>query len=261
MAYLYRHIRLDKNEPFYIGIGEDKPKYEGQYKRANNKRDRNIHWKNITNLTPYKVEIMLDDLTWDEACQKEIEFIKLYGRVNLNKGPLCNMTDGGEGSNNRFHSEETKQRISKGNKDKPKPEGFGKTMKERLKNQPSFFKGKKHSEETKLKMSKIAKNKKLSEETKQKIGKLHKGKITSEVTKLKMSKSHVGIPRSEETRLKISLSSKGRVPKKAIESMSFKILNYETNVIYKSFNECCRVLKISATKGYNLIKQNKLIKI
>jgi len=21
MAYLYRHIRLDKNEPFYVGIG------------------------------------------------------------------------------------------------------------------------------------------------------------------------------------------------------------------------------------------------
>jgi hypothetical protein len=32
MAYLYRHIRLDKNEPFYIGIGSDK-----QYKRAYNK--------------------------------------------------------------------------------------------------------------------------------------------------------------------------------------------------------------------------------
>jgi len=23
MAYLYRHIRLDNNEPFYIGIGND----------------------------------------------------------------------------------------------------------------------------------------------------------------------------------------------------------------------------------------------
>ena len=29
MAYVYRHIRLDKNEPFYIGIGSDK-----EYKRA-----------------------------------------------------------------------------------------------------------------------------------------------------------------------------------------------------------------------------------
>ena len=31
MAYLYRHIRLDKNVPFYVGIGDDK---EGLYKRA-----------------------------------------------------------------------------------------------------------------------------------------------------------------------------------------------------------------------------------
>ena len=35
MAYIYRHIRLDKNEPFYIGIGSD---VEGKYKRANRKR-------------------------------------------------------------------------------------------------------------------------------------------------------------------------------------------------------------------------------
>jgi hypothetical protein len=29
MAYLYRHIRHDKNEPFYIGIGSD-----NNYKRS-----------------------------------------------------------------------------------------------------------------------------------------------------------------------------------------------------------------------------------
>lgn len=26
MAIVYRHIRLDKNEPFYIGIGKDEKK-------------------------------------------------------------------------------------------------------------------------------------------------------------------------------------------------------------------------------------------
>lgn len=26
MAVVYRHIRLDKNEPFYIGIGNEKSK-------------------------------------------------------------------------------------------------------------------------------------------------------------------------------------------------------------------------------------------
>jgi hypothetical protein len=33
MAYVYRHIRLDKNEPFYIGVGSD-----SNYSRAFTKR-------------------------------------------------------------------------------------------------------------------------------------------------------------------------------------------------------------------------------
>lgn len=70
MIYLYRHIRLDKNEPFYIGIGKGK--------RAYSKKSRNIHWLNIINSTPYEVEIILENLSWEEACEKEKEFIKLY---------------------------------------------------------------------------------------------------------------------------------------------------------------------------------------
>ena len=44
MAYVYRHIRLDKNEPFYIGIGSD-----NNYKRANqtNGGRRNNIWEKI----------------------------------------------------------------------------------------------------------------------------------------------------------------------------------------------------------------------
>ena len=113
MAYFYRHIRLDKNEPFYIGIGSDI-----NYQRAYNYQRRTKYWKNITNKTQYKVEILLDNLTWDEACNKEIEFIKLYGRVDLNGGSLVNMTDGGEGQYGRKISEETRIKMSKPNSDK-----------------------------------------------------------------------------------------------------------------------------------------------
>lgn len=60
MAYLYRHIRLDKNVPFYIGIGSDNL---GKYTRAYSTRSRNSYWKNIVNKTQYVIEIMLDDLT------------------------------------------------------------------------------------------------------------------------------------------------------------------------------------------------------
>jgi hypothetical protein len=108
MAYLYRHIRLDKNEPFYIGIGSDK-----NYLRAYNKKGRSFSWKDIAYKFKYEVEIILDNLTWEEACIKEIEFIKLYGRKDLNIGPLTNLTDGGEGQFGRKDSIETKIKKSK----------------------------------------------------------------------------------------------------------------------------------------------------
>lgn len=94
MAYLYRHIRLDKNEPFYIGIGSD-----STYKRANAKYkgDRNKIWYDIVAKSKYEVEILFDDIQWDYACEKEKEFIALYGRKDNNTGILANMTEGGEG--------------------------------------------------------------------------------------------------------------------------------------------------------------------
>ena len=94
MAYVYRHIRLDKNEPFYIGIGSD-----STYKRANAKYkgDRNKIWYDITAKSEYEVEVLFDDVDWQFACEKEKEFIALYGRKDNKSGILANMTDGGEG--------------------------------------------------------------------------------------------------------------------------------------------------------------------
>lgn len=96
MAYVYRHIRLDKNEPFYIGVGQDSPSEIGKYKRAYDK-NRNSFWGRIVNRTKYEVEILIDDISYEKALEKEIEFIALYGRKNKGKGTLCNLTDGGEG--------------------------------------------------------------------------------------------------------------------------------------------------------------------
>jgi hypothetical protein len=107
MAYVYRHIRLDTNQVFYIGIGSDKTYY-----RANKKSQRNIHWKRIVEKSNYRVDIVLDDLTWEEACIKEIEFIKLYGKCN-NGGILSNMTDGGDGTLGHYLTEESKEKLSK----------------------------------------------------------------------------------------------------------------------------------------------------
>ncbi len=162
MAYLYRHIRLDKNIPFYIGIGSDNG---GEYKRAHDTglRNRNKYWNNIVGKTAYSIEIMLDNLTWEEACAKEIEFIALYGRRN-DGGILANLTLGGEGQlgmlkelngmYGRKASIETRQKQSLRKKGKPAP-NKGKPMpKDQLANlvkintgRPSPRKGKKLSPE------------------------------------------------------------------------------------------------------------------
>lgn len=115
MAYIYRHIRIDKNEPFYIGIGSDKT-----YKRAyqSSKTKRSEFWHNIAS-KGYEVEILMDDLTWEQACEKEKEFISIYGRKDLGTGILVNLTDGGEnppiliGGINPMKSFENKQKVSK----------------------------------------------------------------------------------------------------------------------------------------------------
>jgi len=140
MAYVYRHIRLDKNEPFYIGIGSDNL---GKFKRANTKKSRNLHWKNIVKKTKYRVEILIDDLSWNDACLKEKEFISLYKRESSNKdGKLCNMTDGGDGVLGYSPTKEWRESHSKKLKGRKRPDGF-----------ISKMKGKNLSIETKLKMS------------------------------------------------------------------------------------------------------------
>jgi group I intron endonuclease len=183
MAYVYRHIRLDKNEPFYIGIG-----FDDTYIRANSKHSRSTFWKNIVNKTEYRVEILIDDLTWDEACEKEKEFIALYGRRNINNGILVNMTDGGEGSHGLVHSDESKMKMSKSRS-----------------GDKNHFYGKKHTKESIKKMSYSGRGephyfygKNLSQEHKDKISKANKGKKKSAEHILNMSKSQIGKKSSGE---------------------------------------------------------------
>jgi hypothetical protein len=90
VAIVYRHIRLDKNEPFYIGIGKDES-------RAYDKRSRTKQWKNIAK-NGYETEILFEDIDYEEAKKKEIEFIALYGRKNEKTGTLVNLTSGGDGT-------------------------------------------------------------------------------------------------------------------------------------------------------------------
>lgn len=143
MAYLYRHIRLDKNEPFYIGIGSD-----SKYQRANSRFNRNNHWKSIVNKTEYKVEIILDDIDYEYAKEKEIEFINIYKRKEDN-GTLCNITKGGDGVLGIVHTYESRKKMGVPNKGKTISDWHKKRISE-------SHKGKIVSDETKIKMSEKA---------------------------------------------------------------------------------------------------------
>jgi hypothetical protein len=157
MAYVYRHIRLDKNQPFYIGIGkEDSHIFKRAYYKS--KQKRNKIWIDIVNKTSYEIEILFNDITWEEACQKETEFIDLYGRINLGTGTLANMTNGGEGTFGLKWSEESRLKNSI-----------------RQKEEKAYWFNKKFTEDHKEKISDSLKGKLVSEETKKKISNSLKG--------------------------------------------------------------------------------------
>lgn len=117
MAYVYRHIRLDKNEPFYIGIG-----WKKNYRRAYEKYGRSSFWNKIANKTAFYVDILFDNITIFEAKIKEVEFISIYGRIK-DGGILCNISLGGDGTPGRSGdlcwnygvnlSQQTKDKIRK----------------------------------------------------------------------------------------------------------------------------------------------------
>ena len=108
MAYVYRHIRLDKNVPFYIGIGTD-----ASFSRSRETTRRNKLWSRIAEKTEHQVQILFDNLTHEEAKQKEIEFIALYGRIDKRLGTLANLTDGGDGTLGAIVSKEKRELFSR----------------------------------------------------------------------------------------------------------------------------------------------------
>lgn len=89
MSCVYRHVRLDTNQVFYVGVGSN-------MLRPYHTFGRNSSWYEITGLSRYRVDILLDDLTNEDAIAKEKEFILLYGRVDLGTGTLVNRNAGGQ---------------------------------------------------------------------------------------------------------------------------------------------------------------------
>lgn len=176
-------------EPFYIGMGKNK-RYKDHLSK--NSRSKKHIKNNIINeiLDNDKIPIIIkikENISHIEAAKLEIELISLIGRLDLDKGPLTNLTNGGDSSGFK-HSEETKKKASKrlsginnhfyGTK-RPQHSKFMESnnpmfndevlekhwischtkefiekAKERSIGDKNPFYGKKHSDETKLKLSK-----------------------------------------------------------------------------------------------------------
>lgn len=189
--YIYRHIRLDTNEVFYVGMGKNR--------RYKDKTGRNNLWNRIFKKCKGNIycEKILEELSFEEAISKEIEFIALYGRKDLGTGTLANLTDGGEGTKSLSKEIIDKIKLSKI--------------------------GKKASEETKKKLSEIRKGSKRSDETKRKMSDSMRGE-----------KNHrFGKKNSEEMRSKISKSVNGE--KNGNYKGIIYCLDIETGEIIKSF--------------------------
>jgi len=72
----------------------------------------------------------MDDLLPQDAAVKEMEFIKLYGRINNKTGVLANLSDGGEGNIGYVVSDETKEKLRVASLGRPKsPEEIEKIRK------------------------------------------------------------------------------------------------------------------------------------
>ena len=167
--YVYAHYRPNDGKIFYIGKGCDRRAYEHE--------SRNKHWRAIVKkYGGFTVEIIHDDLDDTLAKMLECSYIHCYGREDLKEGPLANKTDGGEGTSGRKYSKETRAKIGAYSKTRRHTEETKTKISKSVggANHPNF--GKKHGKSTLKKMSMVKRGKlnprfgiHLSEETKAKI--------------------------------------------------------------------------------------------
>lgn len=109
--YIYRHIRPDTNQVFYIGKGKNVG--NRLFERSRSALRRNRYWQNVVakNGGKYEIEILLEFDNELDCDAKEKELIALYGRSDLGKGTLTNLTDGGDGSTNIIATDATRAKL------------------------------------------------------------------------------------------------------------------------------------------------------
>jgi ribosomal protein S20 len=162
--YTYRSICF-LYEPFYIGKGINE-RYKSHLQSAKKQLNFSIRNHKINKIKKILrsgkqpiITILRHGLTDNKSCKVEISLIRQIGRADMNKGPLVNRTDGGQGllatverngSNNPFYGKKLtkrhRQRIIESNKTRIVSE----ETKAKIR---ASVKGFRHSLETRKKMS------------------------------------------------------------------------------------------------------------
>jgi hypothetical protein len=131
--YVYLHRKATNGEVFYVG--------KGKGKRCKDASGRSAYWRRIVNKYGLTIEFAKKNISEAEAFELEEFLIEFFGRADLGKGKLINLTNGGDGNSGRV------------------PHNKGKKMPEHLRvklignDYGKGNKGKIHSKESKKKMS------------------------------------------------------------------------------------------------------------
>jgi hypothetical protein len=186
-VYLYRDPRPGKNlAPIYVGKGA------AHHYRAN------IHWNRgshnrILNRKLNKIKqlglVPVIDIVWRfeneaDAFNLERELIKLYGRIHIKTGTLCNLTDGGEGATGTIYTEEQKERYRQAALNRPKR---GPPSKETIEKRRAKTKGRPRPPEHMAAAHAARRGFVASKETREKISKARQGQVFTAETRVKLS--------------------------------------------------------------------------
>lgn len=255
--YTYIHYIDDWTKPFYVG--------KGTGSRANTSSGRNKFWKNIvkSNGGVFNVKIMEYYHNQEDAFLAEKALIGFFGlRVN-NTGILCNITDGGYGCTGRIG--ELHPMYGKKHTEESRQK-----MSESLKGKMSGDKngmygksgelnpmwGRVHSEETKQKQSLVKKGKYVGDKNP------FSSKRHSEETKQKLRELNIGKKASELCKQKLSNSIKNAYLNAqnngfAKSKIAMLVLDLNTGIFYYSITDAAIAKNMSKSRLARNLKSNK----
>lgn len=168
-SYIYGSYSFEF-EPIYVGKGRNRRasqhlcewNLENDWNKLKTNKFKKI--KKETGNFPEAI-IISSDLEENEAYDLETKVIGTIGRIDLETGPLTNLTDGGKGMSGKKYSDETKLKMRMARLGKKR----GPHSEEHTRKIAESNRGQKRSEETRRKISEVQKGRKISEEIKKKM--------------------------------------------------------------------------------------------